>query len=349
MDLDKVQSLRLLTSAERSAAYEKAKRNLLVKIKPNFNSMQANEMSEYPKILIGIVGTLIFFALFVSFLTSSFRLYAIGSETFCDTWQDKPVVFCYVAGSAMVLLAETGQVLFLVALALWAVENVVRERILYALVFLSTGISLIGNLEFVKPWQTQSIFVWFETVGPPLIVMGLGYLIKEITLATLHKRHIINAKLRLANIEYANFEDDITTHAKWGNYYSVALKEALQKAHQSKNPWVLQLTAKEVAYLVYREMQEDLWTVDPNQGNELVQLEKMQEQLETQTVAKEVAKLEAVVVPTKIDQTEIWFDNDVQGYRARAADGYEMPKIYASEGAASAGLKLREHHKRKGN
>ncbi len=260
-----------LTEAGRLAAYEKA-RKWVAGPKPRLSKIESRP-SKYPKQVMRLVLGLCLLLLIAAFIPSAIRLYRSGSEEFCRSFNiadNQNEMLCNIVGVSTVLLAETGSLVFILALSV--VQGVARYKIgkfnidlvrvfLWTSTLASVLIAIVGNAHIGKPWKTQIVFDYLVTFVPPILVLSVGYVLKDLFLQSIADRYTQLTEYQQKLESYQGVLDYPEDSGKWYKAYSKALKEAIQKANRSRKEELSALSSKEWEYLIMQEIREANWQV----------------------------------------------------------------------------------------
>jgi hypothetical protein len=203
-------------------------------------------------------------ALMGAFTLSATNLNAIGRDTVAHSIEHSGSVA--FGGIAVVILAETAQIIFSLALAL--VDDLRSKSVLYSGMIASTAIALVGNIEYAKP---DTYFHWFIAVIPPLVVLGLGFILKVQALHAISNRHEAKRQFQLALVEYQKATANPEMSPMFKPAYANALREMLVKINskgRGKNERVAMMqsfTGDEWRMLVQQELSADMWFEDTRQ------------------------------------------------------------------------------------
>ena len=262
--------MKRLTEVQRLAAYERA-RKWAAGPRPRLSSKLDSTPSKYPRQVIGLVLILCFILLVAAFVPSAIRLYESGSQEFCQAL-DSDSQLCNLVGISTVLLAETGSLVFILALSV--VESVAPIKLgrlrfdlvrtlLWISALSSVFIAIVGNAHIGRPWQTGILFDWLVTFIPPILVLSVGYVLKDLLLQTIATRHtrLYEYQRKLEN--YLELLEEPEKSTKWFKVYSTALKEALQKANKRKIEQLQLLSNSDWEVIIVYEMREANWQINP--------------------------------------------------------------------------------------
>lgn len=224
------QAMRALTHEERLEAKQIAAQNLAGK-RPERKAFEHHTQSKYPPETQRTILWLAGIVLFAAFATSAIRLYDAGYRTFYESMPDH--ISAVIAGIAVVLLAESGQIVFSIAL----VTMEARGRAAWILnggAALSTVIALVGNVTTAQPLQADAMhgaFAWLEALVPPVLVLGVAYVLKGRLLEGVLLRHADNEAYAAAVLDWEQKLAGAEQHAAWGRFYVHALRDALMRAN----------------------------------------------------------------------------------------------------------------------
>lgn len=256
--------LRQLFEEERTAAWESA-REKTAGPPPDAEMLRSQILSKYPAWMIRIVIFLACIVLAAAFLPSAFRLHEAGDASFCEILINKDLDRCSQVGASTVILAEIGQVIFVLCLAVLA-NNRAQKTVFWGGAGLSTLIALVGNAYVAEPWSHGGyIFKYLETFAPPLLVIGVGYSLKELFLYFVEERYRLDRDMKTAELERKIRYKEPEKDPSWLRNYSIALRDALRKANTRLKPELGQLNKDDWQQLIKNEMIASQWTVDPSQ------------------------------------------------------------------------------------
>lgn len=247
-----------LTPTERIRTREQA-RQLVIKAKgrtPERSDYDHHTASRYPPSLTRLITVLALIVLAAAFAPSAIRLYAIGSHTFThglDTYTNAGVL----VGITTILLAESGQVIFSLALAIF-LGSPNSRRLLYFGATVSTLIALVGNIELALTKTYTSPFAWLEAIAPPLLVIATAYVLKEQYLQATEQRHANERAYQIALDDWKTATADPDSDPK----FVQAWADAIKHKHSRKRGQARQaraLTTQQWIQLVQYEMAEHNW------------------------------------------------------------------------------------------
>jgi len=133
---------------------------------------------------------------------------------------------------------------------------------MYAGMALTTAIALVGNWTIAAPVSVAGglmPFAVLETVTPPLIVLGIGYVLKGRMLYAIEGRTAAQRVHTAALDAWQHALDHAEDHPQWGRYYVQALKDAIARANNRGNAKEARaaLTDAQWRDLVLRELHAD--------------------------------------------------------------------------------------------
>lgn len=270
--MNELSSILSLDDTARLEASEHAKAYILRLIgnAPSKEQFEQATIQPYPTWLIRVVALLSLVALIASFTLSAMALFEMASKTYSTPYSQNLVI----AGIAVIILAELSQVLFSIAVAVLP-SSKATKGILYTGMAISTAIALVGNVQHglanTNMWLNP--FAWLLAIAPPLLVLGIGYTLKEQLLGVVAQRHTAQ-RLHAEAIEQWR---DLTAFPERHVQYKQALANALRKALVSLNSKGTGATQRKELMqsfdgtvwkmLVNRELAQDTWYQDATTQN----------------------------------------------------------------------------------
>lgn len=253
-------NLRPLTQDERQDARQAAHEAIsrVVGPRPGREQFTHHAASKYPPAVTRLITALCMLLLAAAFTPSAIRLYTIGSTTFGQTISNTVAV--QLVGLATVLSAETGQVVFSLALATLGTTRSAR-RLLYTSALIATLIALTGNIQLALPGHVRSPFAWFEAIAPPLLVLSTAYVLKEQMLESIQARHANERAFQAALAAWEAATGDPESHSRWSQVYANALRDALRKANNRRRDTLEAMSTGDWRAAVWRELQAESWYV----------------------------------------------------------------------------------------
>lgn len=283
MNTQIMETLRPLTQEERDAARENAQR-AVIGTAPDRARFMHSMQSKYPLYARLSVTLLCVVLLIAAFLPSAIRLHHIGVQTFMHAIADGASLT--VAGWSAVFLAETGQLVFTLALAMLD-ANRSQRAMLYGGAALSTFFALVGNVQIAQPMMQAEMFAWLEAVTPPLVVLATAHVLKHQILHSIEMRYATEREYQAALAAWKLRAQSPEQDAAWQQRYANALRDAIRKANarsERGKQGLAQLQRGDWYMLVQREMQADAWFSSASDSEHEVQVQRVQKmhQLETQ-------------------------------------------------------------------
>lgn len=274
-EIEFLQVMRPLTHEERIEARNQAARNLAGK-KPERKDFEHHTISKYGTgTQLAFTGLLII-ALLFGFAISALRLYSAGYAV--NLHATGAPLDATVGGASAVIMAEIGMVIFSLAFAVLT-ASLASSVILGLGIFISTAIAIVGNVTIANPMQADSAyaaFAWLDALAPPLIVLGVSYVLKERLLDYMQIRHANEAAYKDALRGWQVKIDAPENEPAWTRFYWNALRDAVYKANartrgrDARNA----LSTQEWNLLLQRELQAD---------SALVELQAEMQQVEMQS------------------------------------------------------------------
>lgn len=288
-----LQIIRPLDQDGRTKAHKSAQNALAswIGVAPTREQFANSAASRYPAWITRLIVGACILLLAAAFTPSAIRLYDIGSKTFGHAIPDAPSMNW--VGIAIILLAETGQVVFLLALNILGEHASRRAKgLLLISAFASTLVALVGNLQTVEPWRVGLLFSWIEAIVPPLLVLSTSYVLKEQMLDAIAQRHANEEAYRIAMLTYESQVSNLEKHEHWMRFYANAVIEQLRKANRNKaaKEAFAHLPEVQKLLLFQRELQSDAWYV---QAVELQQVQQEHEAQRQQHEQERLARLQA--------------------------------------------------------
>lgn len=251
-----------LSQQARIDARETAKKTLLKTLgeEPERTHFVYNGFGKYPKRITALITILCVTVLIGAFLPSSFRLYVAGSTAFSHGVDVH--ILAVISGIATVIMAETAQVVASLALATLGTGRT-SKRILYAIMVMSTFLALVGNWSVAQPYDLFSVI---EAIFPPLIVLGMSFILKEQMLVSIEDRYASEQRYQHSIEEWRLAVSNVESHSDWQQRYASALRDQIVKANKRKKSFnILDLPTNDWQVLVWREMKADEWFQIPTQ------------------------------------------------------------------------------------
>lgn len=259
---EQLQRIRPLFQEERQQALQNAKEAVRRSFgaSPKPEQFATRSKSKYPQWFNGLVFALCIVVLIAAFVPSAMRLYHAGHDAYLHGL-DSNVANAVIAGIAIVLLAETTQLIATLALAM--IEANSQRVLLYTTAALATCIAVVGNVFVAQPTDPfanaitwQLVFAWLDAISPPLIVLSVANVLKHLALDAIQQHH---ASQQAYNEALAKWQADVAKpaeeHPRWQEFYTDALQDAIRRANSNirRADWH-QLDRASWIYLLQREM-----------------------------------------------------------------------------------------------
>lgn len=255
-----------LSQEQRIRAQKAAKRAVVADVgkRPERRDFNNSADQKYPAWLTAIILFFCVVMLAAAFLPSAIRLYDIGKNTFQESINDGDSAA--VAGICIILMAETGAVLFTMALAvLTPNEKHGRWQFDIRQVFVLSAavcvaVALAGNyFVAIEPKESVNFFGWLEALAPPILTLTTAYVLKEISLNAISQRHADNVMYRAKLGEWELQTSDPEKHPKYIRFYANELQDALKKANKKLGAFLDEITDEEWREYIRREFTADQW------------------------------------------------------------------------------------------
>lgn len=225
--------------------------------------------AKYPQWVNRLIIGLCVIVLAAAFAPSAIRLYAIGSMTFAEAIPHQ--ASAVAAGIAMVIMAETAQVLFSLAVAVMDASKTAK-RLLYVSMFGATVLALVGNGQVSLPGHETNPFAWLESFMPPLLVLSTAYILKEQMLVSIAQRHA-NTKAHQEALSVWNMANaQPERHPRYRSALANALRDAIKEENvkgtgaNARRELMAALDMESWKLLVKRELSADDWYTDPSES-----------------------------------------------------------------------------------
>lgn len=312
-----LQVLRPLTQEEREIARDNA-RNAIIGTPPDRKHFVHAAARKFPAYVQWIILTLCSVVLIAAFLPSAIRLHHIGVQTFMHAISDAPSLT--VAGWSVVLLAETGQLVFTLALAVLDAQRSQR-LMLYGGAALCTAVALVGNVQLAQPALQSEAFAWLEAVAPPLVVLATAHVLKHQMLHGIEQRYKDEREYQIALTQWKQRSAAPEQDASWRKRYANALRDGIRKANnrseRGRNALHV-LTLQDWYALVEREMQADEWYVAGAQQADAAQVQQIQRLHELEA---HNANLQDAIERLQSERTAPSYTGNTTGEIATEAEG----------------------------
>lgn len=230
---------------------------------PHRDQYQHLTASKYPIWVNRLIIALCVFVLVAAFIPSAIRLYAIGSQTFAQAISDS--ASATAAGIAIVIMAETAQILFSLAAAILNNSSKTSRRLLYASMAAATILALVGNAQVSLPGHWTNPFAYLEALLPPLLVLSTAYVLKEQMLQAIEQRHSNERAFQEALNNWKTASSQPEKHPRYMPALANALRDAIRDANskgtgsKARQELMSQLETIHWKALVQRELIAENW------------------------------------------------------------------------------------------
>jgi hypothetical protein len=266
---DIYRQLHPLTDEARIEAKQRAARVVQLDLgnAPDRAHFQHITASKYPAWVNRLILALCVFVLIAAFIPSAIRLFFIGSATFAQAIDD--TTSATAAGIAIVIMAETAQVLFSLAAAVLNTTSHTARRLLFASMGAATVLALVGNAQVSLPGHWQNPFAYLEALLPPLLVLSTAYVLKEQMLSSIEQRHANERAYQEALDGWQASSARPEAHPRYTSALANALRDALKELNgrgagaTARRELMQTLTVEDWRALVRREMQAEEWYAAP--------------------------------------------------------------------------------------
>jgi hypothetical protein len=276
---DALARINALTEEQRSAAFDAARERIAGR-KPHVDDYAAHTSARFPRWVTRTIYALCVVMLAAAFLPSAIRLHEVGRSTFAETIAHSMSV--YVAALCVVLMAETGQIIFSLASA---TINARWQRIGFiAGALICTCIALSGNAVAVGMHATENAFAVLETFAPPVLVLLTAQILKSQMLHAIEAKHAARVAYTQALNAWKAVHENAHLGDSWQRVSANALKDALRSANKRSTAVLRELTDTDWRELVLREWNADAWYVRAESVH--------QAQAESERIARERAQVE---------------------------------------------------------
>lgn len=267
---DIYRQLHPLTDEARIEAKQRAARVVQLDLgdAPNRAQFQHITASKYPAWVNRLILALCVFVLIAAFIPSAIRLFFIGSATFAQAIDD--TTSATAAGIAIVIMAETAQVLFSLAAAVLNTTSHTARRLLFASMGAATILALVGNAQVSLPGHWQNPFAYLEALLPPLLVLSTAYVLKEQMLSAIEQRHANERAYQEALNGWQASSARPEAHPRYQSALANALRDALKELNgrgtgaTARRELMQTLTVEDWRALIRREMQAEEWYATPD-------------------------------------------------------------------------------------
>lgn len=253
-------ALRALNDDERLSAHESARAVVLRRLgeQPRRERFASATISQYPPIVLIIVGIVLALVFVGAALPSLFRLFTAGRDYFLHGIEDFDQAA--IVGAATFLLSEF---LIILSTIVARVFFTGRERLLFAVpIALGLLMALVGNWVIQQP---TDLFGWLETVTPPIAVLFIALVGERLILDAIATRHGREVAYQRALAEWQQRSAAPEDSEFWRAAYINALKERLIAANASgqgataRRELMNTMSPGDWRPLLLRELNADRW------------------------------------------------------------------------------------------
>jgi len=193
--------------------------------KPQLSEFSREVIHDMPSDFRKRTRQLMFLSLGAAFFLSAARLMQLGFEHASKEGFAMPIAF--VAGVAVILIAEASQLIFLLAFADKNNGNTSKSFQVGG-ASLATLIALAGNgTAAANSGNLVNVFDYLITFGPPLIVIGVGWILKDSYVSTARRNQAIKVKYDEAMNTWQERQQHPKQHQHYMVTYASLLREVL--------------------------------------------------------------------------------------------------------------------------
>lgn len=216
-----------LSSSQRLDAENRAKDIIYRKIgnRPEMKDFSREVIYEMPSNFRTLTTRLMFGSLGAAFFMSALRLLTLGMEH--AKKENYELLPAFLVGVAVIIIAEFSQLVFLLAFANSEKSRVTRFMLL-AGAFISTLIALAGNGQSaIDHDNLNSMFDYLVTYGPPLIVIGVGWVLKDTYVSSAKRNQEIKVKYDEAMNRYQELVQSPKEHPDYSAIYAEIIRDEI--------------------------------------------------------------------------------------------------------------------------
>lgn len=246
------QRVNALTEDQRTQAQAYARKRIAGG-EPKLADFERTAFVKYPPQVVNWINRMAEAVMFAAFVPSALRIFIAALSAFASGVPSEPA--SVVVGLTSILLAEVGQIVFMLARAT-AEEG---RRWLAVGAAICTAYAIVGNAQIAEPWAHTSAFAWLEAFGPPVLVLIAAHVRKTQILTAVESRHEAQRSYVDALNAWQASVENAHEHRSWMRVYANALKDAFRSVDKRKTAQWLTVTDDEWALLIERELQADRW------------------------------------------------------------------------------------------
>ena len=243
-----------LRDDERDAAYDRARQRIAGR-KPTQEEFMQHRMNKYPRQFVIAILALSGVMLIAAWLPSAMRIHETARAGFASVIAQTMSV--YVAAICVVLMSETGQIVFSLASA---TSTQRKQRMGFAFgAIVCTGIALTGNAVAAGSHALTDAFAFLETFAPPVLTLITAEVLKSQMLNAIADRHQAHTQYELALAQWKRSVADAEQDAGWRRTLANVMKDALRDANGRSKATLRELTSEDWYALVLRERNAGEW------------------------------------------------------------------------------------------
>ena len=243
-----------LRDDQRDAAYSKARERIAGR-RPTIAEFQTNKLAKYPREFVALVTGLSAFMVLVAFLPSAIRIHQVALTQFATAVLDVPSQ--YVAALCVVLMAETGQIIF--SLASMRADGRTQYWLFIIASWVSTAIALSGNAVASGDHAMTNAFAFLETFAPPVLTLITASVLKSQIVHSVSDRHVAQTQYDDAIRRYEETLANAHESSAWQRTIANALRDAIRSANVRSSAQLRELTSQDWYALVRREQGAEEW------------------------------------------------------------------------------------------
>ena len=220
-------SLKMLDMSQRHQARFNATEAIIAEAgkEPTIDDIPTGTQSRFSPRLMKVVTYATIILFMAGIVPSSIRLYDIGYTTFNESIRD--VFSAQIGGIAAVMWAETGMIVFALALAVFPQMD---KRWFFFGMVLSTAVAIVGNITIAKPQDApleHSLFAWFEAIVPSIVVFITSFPLKGLALEANRQQHRRNTELKEKVAAWLKKVESPHRHPDFVHRHYASLQETL--------------------------------------------------------------------------------------------------------------------------
>lgn len=258
MDESRIARVNALTQEQRDAVYHAAKLRIAGR-QPLLEDFSHHGTAQYSTATRVTIIVLTVLMLIASFLPSAMRIHEAGRIAFQTGINHETSL--YLAAICVVLMAESGQIIFSLASSL-------MKGVWYQLAFvvgavICTAIALTGNHEIahgsIAEGQTQSAFAFLETYAPPILTLITAQVLKSQFLAADKRKTEQGAAFASALADWMQRVENAEQDHTWARTLAILLWDEIRNANKRSPALLREIADDERKHLVIRERKAQEW------------------------------------------------------------------------------------------